>query len=315
MNRPGSAAELLEAARLRLSACGVDGARLDTEVLLAHAMGIDRGRLVLLLAGGRGLPPGGPIVEAQAASRFRAMVERRGSREPLAYITGLREFWSLELEVTLAVLIPRPETEILVQEALAAIPAGERTVVVDVGTGSGAVALALAKERPSVFVVATDISETALEVARRNVARHDAGTRVRLARCDLLSALLPRGARDGGEQRGRRYFIVSNPPYVDLDERETLMPEVRDHEPAQALYAGVRGMEIIERLVPQAEALLAPGEWLMMEVAAPRAPEVTALLEGSRCWDEVGVREDYAGLPRVVRARRSSAPSNEAEKR
>jgi len=300
-----SVAELLAAAVVRLSACGVDSPRLDAEVLLARALGIDRGRLSLLLAGGGGWPPGGPAVGEAEAAVFRALVRRRALREPLAYITGVKEFWSLDLEVTPDVLIPRPETEILVQEALSQLPPSRAAVVVDVGTGSGAVAIAVAAERPAALVAATDISAPALAVARRNIARHGLASRVFPVQCDLLSAVLPETSRGtvAGVEMPR--IVLSNPPYVGLEERDTLMPEVRAHEAHGALFAGAGGLEVIERLIPQAAVVLSHGEWLMMEVASTHAAEVASILSATGAWDEVSVRNDYAGLPRVARARRS----------
>jgi len=298
-----SVAELLAAAVVRLSACGVDSPRLDAEVLLARALGIDRGRLSLLLAGGGGWPPGGPAVGEPEAAVFRALVKRRALREPLAYITGVKEFWSLDLEVTPDVLIPRPETEILVEEALSQLPPSRAAVVVDMGTGSGAVAIAVAAERPAALVAATDISAPALAVARRNIARHGLASRVFPVQCDLLSGVLPETSRGTGAEMPR--IVLSNPPYVGLEERDTLMPEVRAHEPHAALFAGAGGLEVIERLIPQAAVVLSQGEWLMMEVASTHAADVASILSATGAWDEVTVRNDYAGLPRVARARRS----------
>jgi release factor glutamine methyltransferase len=259
-------------------------------------MGVDRGRLAAMLAAKQGA-----LVDDEAATAFEALIERRALREPVAYITGRREFWSLEFEVTPAVLIPRPETELLVEEALAMLartaPAGATRTgaprVADVGTGSGAVAVALAMERPDAFVVATDISMAALEVARRNTRRRGVSSRVALLQADLLEGV-----------SGPFDVVVSNPPYVGRLERATLMPEVRDHEPAQALFAGAEGLELIARLIGQAADRLVPGGWLLMEIAAARAAECTAMIESSGLWQDLSVRDDYAGLPRVVRAAR-----------
>lgn len=305
MEPPKTLGDLLAEGEARLASCGIERPRLEAEVLMAHALGVDRGRLALLLAGGHGAPPGGGVIDVPAAVTFRRTVKRRGLREPLAYITGHREFWSLDFEVTPAVLIPRPETEILVQEAVSTLPHGP-ALIVEVGAGSGAVAVALAVERPAAFVVGIDSSAQAIAVARRNIARHGVGARVRLVRGDLLSPLHRRDACDTGHR-----MVVSNPPYVGTGERETLMPEVRDWEPAEALYAGASGMEVIERLVPQAAEFLAPNGWLLLESAASRAGDVVRLLESSGLWQEVSVRDDYSGLPRVIRARarHSSRPA------
>ncbi len=294
-------AGLLAEAQVRLAACGIDSARLDAEVLLGHALGIERGRLAAMLATG-----GGATVDEPAAADFRELVRRRTSREPVAYITGRREFWSLDLEVTPAVLIPRPETELLVEESLAALalcaPAfGGRVSgprVADVGTGSGAVAVALAVERPDAFITATDVSREALEVARRNARRHGCGARIGLVQADLLEGV-----------PGPFDVVVSNPPYVAPDERALLMPEVERYEPALALFGGPDGMEVIGRLVAQAADRLAPGGWLLVEIASPRGARSVEMVRGSGVWEDVAVRDDYAGLPRVVKARRPGAPT------
>jgi len=168
------------------------------------------------------------------------------------------------------------------------------------------VALAVASERPAAFVVGTDVSEAALQVARRNARRHHLGSRVSLVACDLLAGLQPPDLSSNASRHPGRppCLVVSNPPYVGLSDRGTLMPEVRDHEPAGALFAGEHGMSVIERLVPEAAAWLDTGEWLMMEVGATMAREVAGLISVSGSWQDVSVRDDYAGLPRVVKARR-----------
>lgn len=292
---------LLRKAELRLAACDIDAPRLDAEVLLAHAMGIDRSRLVLLLAGKSGAGPGGAEVSPAAAARYRRLVKRRALREPIAYILGLKEFWSLELEVSPAVLIPRPETEILVREALSLLPpAGSGPVnVVDVGTGSGAVAIAMAVERPDILVLAIDVSPSALEVARRNIQRHGVGSRVYPVEGDLLEEVIA---------NPKRYppirMVVGNPPYIGLSERDSLMPEVRDHEPEVALFSGSDGSEAVRRLVPQAARVLPAGGWLLLEEAAGGAERTRRLLESEGHWQDLAVIDDYSGLPRVVRARR-----------
>jgi len=289
---------LLAKGEVRLAACGIESARLDAELLLAHALRIDRARLAARLgSGGR---PGAEVPEREAAV-FRGLVKRRALREPIAYILGSKEFWSLDMEVTPAVLIPRPETEVLVREALVHLPPpGAPLNVVDVGTGSGVIAIALASERRDIMVLAIDSSAEALEVAKRNAARHSVQSRVYLMQGDLLMGVL-----DHEERFPPFQMVVCNPPYVALNERDSLMPEVRDHEPAGALYAGDDGMEAIERLVPQAERILAPGGALLLEVASPRASETVRLLEESGLWQDVAIVPDLAGLPRVVRARLS----------
>jgi release factor glutamine methyltransferase len=165
----------------------------------------------------------------------------------------------------------------------------------DIGTGSGAIAVALAREQPGAAVVASDRSWAALQVARRNARRHGVSERVALVQGDLLEMIA-----------GPVALVASNPPYIAQDERDSLMPEVRDHEPAGALFAGPTGMEAIERIVARAGRLLAPGGWLVMEIDSRRSGQVASLLARDAIWQNVVVRDDYAGLPRVARARRRS---------
>jgi len=252
-----------------LSASHLDTPRLDAEVLLAHAMGTDRTRLFL--------DPDAPV-EGPAVRRFREAVRRRSVlREPVAYITGIKGFRRLELRVDSRVLVPRPETELLVEWAAQALPRGAR--VVDVGTGSGAIALALADERPDLDVVGTDSSPAALEVARANGSR--LGLDVAWVKGDLLAGVTADA-------------VVSNPPYVERG--AALAPEL-GHEPDEALFAGPHGLEVHERLVP---AVVASGaRWLCLEVGEGQAAAVRALLPAG--W-ESAVRRDLAGMERAVAA-------------
>lgn len=292
---PPTVGRLLSEGEIRLKACGVQGARLDAEVLMARALGIERGALAARLG------VENPISE-ESARTFRRYVKRRALGEPVAYIIGEREFWSLAFEVTPAVLIPRPETEILVEEAITVSRrldrrSGEPLRAVDVGTGSGAIAVALASELPEARIAAIDSSPEAIAVARRNADRHGVAGRIDLIEGDLLSPLMSGGA--GPEW----HLVVSNPPYIAEEERESLMREVRDHEPERALFAGPGGMASIERIVPQAARLLVPGGWLLLEISPERAGPVEGLLEAGG-WEAIGTRRDYAGLVRMVRARR-----------
>ena len=297
---PARVPSLLAEAQVRLEACGIDSARLDSEVLMAHALGIDRGALAALIGSGSAAA----TLDEASARVYRRLVVRRALREPVAYITGHREFWSLDLEVGPAVLIPRPETEHLVEEALALLPAPQAhpLTVVDVGTGSGAIAVALAVERSDLRVIAVDSSEPALEVARRNAARHGVGHQVELVRGDLLSSLA------GRQGQGRQVaMVVSNPPYVSSQELASLMPEVGRWEPLEALHAGASGLDVIQRLINQAAGVLCPGGWLLLEVAAERADATLRLVDASGEWDSQELRPDLAGLPRVMRCRRRPA--------
>lgn len=262
--------EALDSAVIALTAAGVDTPRLDAEVLLAHALGVDRARLVI----DRDAPVEGPAVRA-----FQTAVRRRAvEREPVAYITGVRGFRHLDLHVDPRVLVPRPETETLVEAALG-LPQGAR--VVDVGTGSGAVALALKDERDDLHVTGTDVSDDALAVARANAER--LGLDVAFVRADLLD-----GAPDADA-------IVSNPPYVEDGAR--LAPDITRHEPRLALFAGPDGLHVIRALIDQA-ARRGAG-FLAVEVGMGQAPAV-ALLMRAAGFARTETHQDLAGIDRVV---------------
>jgi release factor glutamine methyltransferase len=264
--------EALDSAVIALGAAGVDTPRLDAEVLLAHALGMDR---LELLVDGRA------TVQGPAVRVFQDAVRRRSvGREPVAYITGVKGFRHLDLHVDRRVLIPRPETETLIEAALA-LPRSAR--VVDVGTGSGAVALALKDERPDLAVTATEVSEDALAVARANAAR--LGLDVRFVHGDLLD--------DVGEVDA----VVSNPPYVE--DGAELAPEIARHEPALALYAGLDGLDVVRRLVAQAGERGA--SFLAVEIGAGQALAVEELARAAG-FARTERRLDLAGIERVVAA-------------
>ncbi len=264
--------EALDSAVIALTAAGVDTPRLDAEVLLAHALGVDRARLVI----DRDAPVEGPAVRT-----FQAAVRRRAvQREPVAYITGVRGFRHLNLHVDARVLVPRPETETLVEAALD-LPHGAR--VVDVGTGSGAVALALKHESPDLTVTGTDVSEDALAVARANALR--LGLDVAFARADLLAGAPAADA------------IVSNPPYVE--DGAPLAPEITRHEPHVALFAGPDGLGLVRALVTEAAGHGAA--FLALEVGIGQAP-ATGLLMRAAGFARTETRADLAGIDRVVAA-------------
>jgi release factor glutamine methyltransferase len=267
--------------------------RLDVELLLGRALGATRAEL---------LSEPARALSADEAAAFEALLDRRLAREPVAYILGHRAFRTIDLEVTPAVLIPRPETETLVEvalEALAATPiAGpdpdDEPLAVDVGTGSGCIALALAAEDPFVRVVATDVDPGALAVARGNASRLGLARRVEFVLSDLFADV------------GERPFdlVVSNPPYVPADEYVALEPNVRDYEPRIALYGGVDGLDFYRRLVPGAALLLRPGGTLAVEVGAGQADAVAAILDAAGAYETAQRRDDLAGVPRVVYSRR-----------
>jgi release factor glutamine methyltransferase len=264
-----------------LAAAGVPTARLDAEVLLAEALGCDRTAIHAR--------PDSRLSPEQAGAFLRS-VERRAAREPLAYIIGRKEFWSLEFEVTPAVLIPRPETEVAVEVALELLRANnaQGASVCDLGAGSGCIAIALARELPHATVVAADLSPAALAVAGRNAAKLGVRERVELVASNLLAGL-----------RGRRFdLIVSNPPYVAAEEIGALEPELR-WEPELALNGGVAGLEIIRWLFAEASEALRSGGWLVMEIGADQAAVARrmAVVNG---FANVRVDPDYSGSPRVL---------------
>jgi release factor glutamine methyltransferase len=273
-----------------LATRGSESPRLDAEVLLAHVRGCPR--IALYTAFDT------PVDDAQR-TRFRELVKRRGGGEPVAYLVGMKEFFSLPLRVSPAVLVPRPETEGLVVRAVdlakeMAAHGTDAPRIIDVGTGSGAIAIAIAKHVPTAVITAVDLSAAALEVARDNASRLGVADRITFLEADLLAHPQAAGPWD---------LIVSNPPYVREEEFASLPRDVREHEPRLALVAGPDGVEIVARLAAAAGDRLRPGGWLLMEIgplvaeAAARAVAAVAGLAG-----EPTLR-DLAGLPRVVQAR------------
>jgi release factor glutamine methyltransferase len=233
-------------------------------------------------------------------NRYDAALTERVRGVPTQYITGHQEFWGMDLIVTPAVLIPRPETEHVIETVLEL--AGDESArstntlrIADVGTGSGCVALALAKELPQAEIHANDISPAALEVARINAARHELESRIHFHQADLLAALESECGNNSFD------FIVSNPPYVGDSEEDQVQLEVRKFEPRNAVFAGPTGLEVIARLIPQAHAALRPGGWLVMEVSGTISEEVKRLLQD---WKDVRIRPDLQSIPRVVQARK-----------
>jgi len=254
---------------------------------------------------------------ADEIQRYDEALARRATGMPAQYITGHQEFWGMDLIVSPAVLIPRPETEHVIEAVLeltgaglpcgherrrnqrqdqrlrAGAPAPHNLRIVDVGTGSGAIALALAKELPMAEIHATDISPTALEVARANTARLELASRVKFHLADLLAGFAPASLD----------FIVSNPPYVGHSEEDSVQIEVRKFEPRNAVFAGPTGLEIIDRLIPQAQAALVPGGWLVFEISGTIADRVRNMLSA---WNEVAIRNDLQGIARVATARKKT---------
>jgi release factor glutamine methyltransferase len=224
-------------------------------------------------------------------SRYEELISQRASGIPAQYITGHQEFWGLDFIVTPAVLIPRPETEHLIETVLPPMQGLDRPRMVDVGTGSGCIAVVLAKELPSAEIYAVDISASALEIARANAARNQVEGRIDFRQGDLLAGFEPASLD----------LVLSNPPYVGEAEEDQVQLEVRRFEPRNAVFAGNTGLEIIERLAAQAEGALKSGGWLAMEISGTIADGVKRILKE---WDGVQISNDLQGIPRVVSARR-----------
>jgi release factor glutamine methyltransferase len=288
----------------RLRAADVPSHTLATELLLMHALGGDRTWLYTHPEA---------FLGAADAEKYLALIARRAAGEPTQYLTGKQEFWGLEFEVTPAVLIPRPETEHVMEVALARLGARgfkihldtgmprEKLRVADVGTGSGCLAVALASELPHAEVFATDISAAALEVAGRNAARHNVADRIHFLRTNVLDALGDESLTGIGKLPSFD-LIVSNPPYVGRDDASQLQPEVRDYEPHAALFAGPTGVEMYARLIEEAGRLLSPGGILVLELGYNSAEHVRAIFDGQNCWTNVAFTNDLAGIPRVAAA-------------
>ncbi len=263
-----------------------DSARLDAELLLAHVLGFDRVKLYTHFD---------RPMSSEELVDYRALVKRRAQGEPVAYLLGTKGFWDLDLKVDRRALIPRPETEVLVEEVLALVDADTDATLVDVGTGTGAIALALAEERPRLRVAATDTSPDALALAAENAEALGLAERVHLFGGDLMSGV--------DADFFPCDFVVSNPPYIAEDERDEVMRDVKDYEPTGALFAGADGLDVIRRLIPAAYDALAPGGYVLCEMGYRQGAAVCELL------DEAGfaaarIRKDYAGRDRIAIARR-----------
>ncbi len=273
----------------RLQDMRVPSYALAAELLLMHALGCDRAWLY-------SHPEA--AMDSGVARKFFELVAQRASGVPTQYLTGKQEFWGLEFEVTPAVLIPRPETEHVVEVALERLGEQRRHEnlrVADIGTGSGCIAVALAHELRGAEILATDISAAALEIARRNAERHGVLGRIRFVECDLLDA----AAREG------RHFdlVVSNPPYVARSDESQLPREVREHEPREALFGGATGTEIYARLIAEAAQQLRAGGLLTLEIGYDALEAIRPIFENA-AWKNMRVTNDLAGIPRVISAER-----------
>jgi release factor glutamine methyltransferase len=277
-NMPARAGEALQAARGRLADTSKNPRR-DAELILAHLLGWDQAAL---------LTHPERVLSPAEADQFESMLRRRTASEPVQYITGVQEFFGLPFEVSPDVLIPRPETEHLVEAVLGRFSREASPRIVDVGTGSGAIAVALAHAIPRSRVTAVDLSSAALQVAQRNAERHGVLEQLTLLQSDLLESV---NAVDFD-------VVVSNPPYIA--DGEVLEPQVFNYEPRSALYAGPTGLEVYQRLIPQARKVLKPHGWLMLEIGYGQSPSLLKLLSD---WNEVSFLDDLQGIPRVVQAK------------
>jgi release factor glutamine methyltransferase len=268
---------------------GCESPRVDAEVLLAHALGCKRIDLY-------GLQHGQPAGD-DVRQRYRELIRQRIEGCPVAYLVGRKEFFSLEFEVSPAVLIPRPDSELAVMECLALAKPQTAPRIIDIGTGSGNLAVALAKQHPGAQIVAVDLSADALAVAQRNASRHGVAERISFVQGDLFAPL------DGDE---RFDFVVSNPPYIAVPELPRLPPGVRDYEPQVALDGGPDGYRVFERLIAEAAPRLNDGGWLIVEIGAPQEAPARQRLGAHGGYELAPTVHDFSGHPRVLKASRRS---------
>jgi release factor glutamine methyltransferase len=270
---------------------GIDSARSEAEILLAHSLGLRRIDLYL--------NHDQPLDKSELA-RFKALIKRRLAKEPLAYITGKREFWSLELAVSPSVLIPRPETECLVAAVLPFLDEAKNPLkrVIDLGTGSGAIVIALAREHPRHSYTAMDRSLAALAIARQNARSHEVDHRIQWFCGSWADALIPHGKSFD--------LIVSNPPYIRSGDMDTLQPEIQNYEPVLALDGSPDGLTCLRRIIESACRLLRPGGLLVLEMGWDQADDVRAIAQGVGCYAAVRIVKDDSGLDRVAVMERSS---------
>lgn len=282
-------AELYEQGVAFLKAAGIDDPQLETAFFLCDILGVSRPQLFITRQ----------VVPSQDEELFGTYLKRRANREPFAYIVGHQEFWGLDFFVSPAVLIPRPETELLVEQLLARVSDKDSFsgTILDLGTGSGILPVSLGHELPQAAFVAVDLSLAALEVARQNIHRHGCAQRISLLAADFLTAF---------QDSVRFDFIVSNPPYVKKSTFAGLQSEVVHHEPHLALDGGGdNGLLSISSFAPVVEKFLRPGGWFFMEIGYDQKQEVLDLFGSFSSFDHLTVLDDYAGLPRILKARRS----------
>ncbi len=278
--------DLVQGARDRFVNAGISAslAALDAEVLARQVLGWDRARF---------LADRNDTATSAFLLKYEPLVARRERREPVSYILGTREFWGLPFEVGPDVLIPRQETEFIVEETLALVGKDSHPLIVDVGTGSGCIAISLAHEIPGARIIATDLSEHALGVARRNAVRHNVVDRITFVETSFLDGIVDKAD-----------VIVSNPPYVPSVSERGLTPEVRDYEPAVALFGGADGLDGLRSVLEGAVKTLTPGGWLVMEFGCGQDDCVTELVTSVNGLDVVKIRHDLQDIPRTVVCRK-----------
>ena len=276
--------EILNEVTRDFEAAGMETVRLDAEVLLAFCLNCDRIEFIK--------NPETQIGKAQSTN-FKKLVSRRLKWEPVAYITGHKEFWSFTLEVNKDVLIPRPDTEIIVEETLNIGKEIYQLRILDIGTGSGAIALALAHELPEAKITATDVSVAALKIAKKNARHLKLEKQIEFLKGDLFAPV-----------KGLFDIIVSNPPYISAAEYKELPQGVKDFEPRLALWAGQTGVEFYEKLIYQSKNHLKKDGWLLMEIGAPQAEKIRVTMQECAFFENIDVRRDYAGHDRVIKGRK-----------
>ncbi len=290
MNRNWTVVALLNETATYFKKKGIDSARLDAELLLASCLDIPRIQLYIDFE---------RLVSTDELAAFRELVRRRAAREPVAYLVGYKEFWSLNIKVTHGVLIPRPETELLIEEARALFTRqaahAAPLVILEIGTGSGAISVALAQEFKNSRIYATDISSVALRVARENSICHGCANAIHLLQGDALTPFRQNEMFD---------LIISNPPYVCSAEIKQLLPEIQQYEPLAAINGGADGLDYYRRWIPQIPALLKPNGWIILEIGAGQSAAVLQLFSHAGRFADVQTIRDYTGRERVIRARK-----------
>jgi release factor glutamine methyltransferase len=290
MNKPWTVLDLINETGAYFKKKGIDSSRLDAELLLAHCLNCARIQLYIDFE---------RTVTEDELSAFRELVRRRAAREPVAYLTGYRDFWSLKIAVEKGVLIPRPETELLVEESVKILKpfaeGGQQIAILEPGTGSGALSIALALQLKQCSVFATDISSVALSIARRNSEAHECAERVHFIRGDSLTPFKQKKLFD---------LIVSNPPYIPSADIAGLAPDIRDHEPIEALDGGQDGLFFYRQWIPQIAVLLKSNGWAVLEMGAGQSATIAQVFQSTGAFADVQAVKDYAGHERVIRARK-----------